>query len=310
MRISKFFEDVLGAKLSNSRWSWGAFNPNTKQLFLRVWDDTLETVNGVERIPVLRTDRVGTSVGFPERKRHVEEMRKGAEAYGVIYTAKDINTPADKRATDHVPGVICTAKDIDTTGSRSIKEFDHDVLLQFGTLVEDGNCVYAQVVGRISVEDLARRQAAYSSSLAPDLKSILGKRVDATAKEALINARIGQGKFREQVLEHWGGRCCVTGSEILAAIRASHIKPWCISNDDERLDPDNGLPLIATLDALFDAGLVTFASDGQLLTSRQLDKEKKLLGLAGLRLAREPNAQTAKYLSDHREHTFVDNKAT
>ena len=58
-----------------------------------------------------------------------------------------------------------------------------------------------------------------------------------------------------QVLKIWGNRCCVTGSTTLDAIRASHIKPWRRSSNQERLDPYNGLPLVATLDALFDAGM-------------------------------------------------------
>ena len=93
MSISDFFKNTLGANLSNARWSWGASNPNTNQLFLRVWDDDLETVDGVTRISILGTDWGETSAGFPERKRHVEALRGGAEGYGVLCTAKDIHSP-------------------------------------------------------------------------------------------------------------------------------------------------------------------------------------------------------------------------
>lgn len=41
--------------------------------------------------------------------------------------------------------------------------------------------------------------------------------------------------------------------------QASHAKPWRTSSDQERLDPHNGLPLIATLGVLFDRGLIGFA---------------------------------------------------
>jgi putative restriction endonuclease len=117
------------------------------------------------------------------------------------------------------------------------------------------------------VEKVARRKTA-GSTLVPDIKSIISARVDATTKEILVNARLGQGAFRAHVLAYWGMQCCVTGTRTLDAVRASHIKPWRDSNNEERLDSNNGLPLVATLDALFDAGLITFSPDGKLLTSK------------------------------------------
>jgi len=96
----------------------------------------------------------------------------------------------------------------------------------------------------------------------------------------------------------------VTGSTTLAAIRASHIKPWCKSNNSERLDPDNGLPLVGTLDALFNAGLITFTQDGRMLVSKQLDSEIEHLGVLRLKLVRKPDPQTAEYLEYHREWVF------
>lgn len=283
MSISNFFENTLGANLSNARWSWGASNPNSNQLFLRVWDDQLETVDTVERISILSTEWNGASAGFPERKRHVEALRNGAEGFGVLCTAKDIHSP----------------------GTRTIADFDSETLLKFGEIIDEGTRVYAMVLDRIPVENLARPQTAHSSVVS-DLKSILAKRIDPTTKETLANTRIGQGSFRAQVLAIWGSRCCVTGSATLDAIRASHIKPWRQSTDHERLDPNNGIPLIATLDALFDAGLITFAPDGRLLVSNRIDpNEHTMLGLANCKLARKPNEQTADYFAYHRRFIFI-----
>jgi hypothetical protein len=45
------------------------------------------------------------------------------------------------------------------------------------------------------------------------------------------------------------------------------MKPWKASNDDERLDPENGLLLAAHVDALFDRGLISFASNGKIMIS-------------------------------------------
>ena len=138
-------------------------------------------------------------------------------------------------------------------------------------------------------------------------KEIMERSVNKTTQKALTDARVGQGEFRKQVLKNWGSQCCVTGSRTLDAIRASHIKPWRESNNKERLDPYNGLPLIATLDALFDEGLITFSPDGKLLVSKKLDaNEKKLLGLDGRRLRRLPDNRTADYLACHRKSVFRD----
>jgi putative restriction endonuclease len=68
-----------------------------------------------------------------------------------------------------------------------------------------------------------------------DINALEKRKIGFTKKEALINARVGQGKFRSQVLLLWKNKCCVTGSTTIDAIRASHIKPWRDSTDEERL---------------------------------------------------------------------------
>jgi len=130
--------------------------------------------------------------------------------------------------------------------------------------------------------------------------------IDATTKKALVDARLGQGKFRSQVLQSWGNCCSVSGSTIEPAIKASHIKPWRESSNAERLDPNNGLPLIANLDALFDAGLISFDVLGKLLASAKLTTtEREIFGIVGKSLRKKPTAKMAAYLAYHRaKHGF------
>lgn len=134
------------------------------------------------------------------------------------------------------------------------------------------------------------------------LRIVKDKSIDSTVKETLILARRGQDQFRRDVLEKYGKKCCVTGSTTLEAIRASHIKPWKISTDKERLDPCNGLPLLATLDALFDQGLITFSNFGKMIISPLvIEVERDLLGLSGLSIAPEKlDTKTKTYLEWHR----------
>lgn len=126
-----------------------------------------------------------------------------------------------------------------------------------------------------------------------------------TERLSVMRARIGQGVFRDEVLERWDGCCAVTGVSVGAVLVASHLKPWRDCTNDERLDPCNGLPLIGTLDRLFDAGLITFFDDGRMLVSSVLPEDEfGALGVShGMRL-REARAELAPFLKFHRDHRF------
>jgi predicted restriction endonuclease len=165
--------------------------------------------------------------------------------------------------------------------------------------------IYSNIVGEISLGELTRAQTAYST-LGEDLRAILSKKAaDATSKQTLVDARIGQGAFRSAVLQLWDHRCSVTGSTTMDVIRASHIKPWRDSTDEERLDPMNGLALVASLDALFDAGLISFEDSGRMLVASELpQREREILGVVGRSLAKKPSTETAAYLQHHRDRVF------
>ena len=128
----------------------------------------------------------------------------------------------------------------------------------------------------------------------------------ATANIASRTVRLGQQKFRERVVAYWGGKCAITGIEINELLIASHIVPWRLANDAERLDPANGLLLEARYDRLFDAALISFDKAGSILISPKLDLDTvRQLGIdMGVNLRRYPS-ETAKYLQFHRELLFM-----
>ena len=146
---------------------------------------------------------------------------------------------------------------------------------------------------------------------AADVDRLLAAASDATPGRVTTTnvstvARIGQQTFRKRVVERWDGKCAVTGADIDSLLIASHIIPWRIANDAERLDPANGLLLEARFDRLFDSGLISFDVDAQLLISSRLDIPNRLrLGLdPAMRLSRRyPN--TDQYLRFHRELIFL-----
>ena len=83
-------------------------------------------------------------------------------------------------------------------------------------------------------------------------------------KRQMINARMGQGIFRENV-ELIEKDCRVTGVLDRRHLRARHIKPWKFCNDREKLDGFNGLLLSPHIDHLFDRGHISFADNGRVL---------------------------------------------
>ncbi len=125
-----------------------------------------------------------------------------------------------------------------------------------------------------------------------------------TEKDSIVKSRIGQGLFRDGVVELWGS-CSVTGLGNLALLRASHIKPWRDSTNQERLDPMNGLLLQPTLDHLFDLGLITFDKTGAVMFSPRLSKDdiEKLELTGNLKLRKVPK-KLKDYMEHHRSHVF------
>lgn len=126
-----------------------------------------------------------------------------------------------------------------------------------------------------------------------------------TEKSQLIRARIGQGIFRTNLIQMWG-QCSISGCDIIPILRASHIKPWRLSENAERLDKFNGLLLSPNLDALFDKGLISFTDNGDLLISNSLtDAALQLLGISkNSRVKLKP--AHLKYIKWHRENLFFD----
>lgn len=85
-------------------------------------------------------------------------------------------------------------------------------------------------------------------------------------KLQLVKARVGQGKYRKNLLEECPF-CPITNVSDDRLLIASHIKPWSISNQHEKTDPKNGFMFTPTIDYLFDQGFITFENDKKLIVS-------------------------------------------
>lgn len=97
--------------------------------------------------------------------------------------------------------------------------------------------------------------------------------IPETERKAVVSSRIGQGLFREQIIKKYNGRCIVTGVDDKRILLASHIRPWSVSSNEQRLSSENGLLLSPLYDKLFDVGLITFSEDGLILCSKELENK-------------------------------------
>ncbi|MCM3186374.1 HNH endonuclease [Priestia megaterium] len=133
--------------------------------------------------------------------------------------------------------------------------------------------------------------------------------ITITERKALINARSGQGKFKNNLLQTMF--CCpFTQISERNLLRASHIKPWVFSNNVERLDGYNGLLLTPTYDVLFDRGLITFNNDGSLQISSLLSQSTRVkLGVTEGKVydIANANGERSNYLQYHRKFIFKRN---
>ena len=140
------------------------------------------------------------------------------------------------------------------------------------------------------------------------LESIVqDEQIPETERKALIQSRIGQGIFRKALLDKYHGHCIITGIDHPKLLVASHIKPWAVSSNRERLSADNGLLLSATYDRLFDSGLITFDRYGKIYLSSLIGVENiKRLGLSkDMCFNLMINSTMGEYLDYHNDVLFV-----
>lgn len=98
-------------------------------------------------------------------------------------------------------------------------------------------------------------------------------------REAVVKVRFGQGNFRQALFEEngYGEICWMSGIAGGRLLIASHIKPWshCANDTDSRGRTDNGLLLSALWDAAFDAGLLSFDPDWNVVVSSKLSESAR-----------------------------------
>lgn len=139
-------------------------------------------------------------------------------------------------------------------------------------------------------------------------KDKLSSKKEENRQTEVKNARNGQGKYREKLLEECPF-CPITMVNDERLLIASHIKPWAVCSDKEKVDHHNGYILTPLYDKLFDKGFITFTDDKKMIISNWLTPENcKRLKLKNDRFPRLPMDDKRKeYLKYHREYVFKGN---
>ena len=131
--------------------------------------------------------------------------------------------------------------------------------------------------------------------------------VTETVRKSIVLARRGQGLFKRRVMV-LEIACRITGVSKVEHLRASHCKPWRDSNNEERLDGENGLLLTPSADHLFDRGFIGFDDNGDVLISPVAHRDSLLR--MGLKLDRVVNVGSfssgqKRFLEFHRDSVLL-----
>ena len=122
-------------------------------------------------------------------------------------------------------------------------------------------------------------------------------------KIILVKARVNQSVFRDRLLKKYH-KCCLCEVENQALLKASHIKPWVVSDADEKLDVENGFLLCPNHDALFDGGFISFDDNGNIMISDRLTKTDCTFTNVVPTMKLKLSEGNRKYLEYHRKNVF------
>lgn len=127
--------------------------------------------------------------------------------------------------------------------------------------------------------------------------------ITATEKERMVKARIGQGKFKKLLIER-ECKCALCGVTDPRVLIASHIKPWSVSTNEERLDENNGLLLCPNHDALFDKHLISFDLQGKIVISQTLDEVTRIFLNVHDELQVKLTEKQLRYMVGHHQNSI------
>jgi len=164
-------------------------------------------------------------------------------------------------------------------------------------LIEQGNQAISSLIDQM--KDAIKNEIEALSVSASDKPEL--------EKVQIIKARTGQGLYRQNLLGI-EEKCRVTLVDDPRVLIASHIKPWRVSDNKEKLDGNNGLLLSPHVDCLFDKALITFSKAGYI---QFVDSSSKSIasrwGIHETNIGKLNKSQQ-EYMEYHRDLLFDQNR--
>lgn len=123
-------------------------------------------------------------------------------------------------------------------------------------------------------------------------------------RESIIKRRVNQSWFREALLQKYP-YCCLCGVRNKNLLIASHIKPWAVSDPEEKTNTNNGLILCPGHDKLFDSGYISFKNNGNIMISKEISEtDREKLNLSG-KMNIEVTKEMIPFLEYHRKNIYL-----
>jgi putative restriction endonuclease len=128
----------------------------------------------------------------------------------------------------------------------------------------------------------------------------------------LVKTRVNQTLFRDIVTNNYSNTCAVCGINLPELVIASHILKWS-ENENERLNPTNGICFCSTHDRAFELGFIGINADYNISISKKLNdiSDKKTLDVVFYRHEKTKLIMPDKYfpnkefLDIHYQKRFV-----
>ncbi len=95
---------------------------------------------------------------------------------------------------------------------------------QLPPIADERTAEVRSLFGSAGAERLVEVEAA--DSVRRDLQKITNEHDARVATRGAIMRRQGQGRFRQQLLDAYDGRCCMTACDVEPVLEAAHISPY------------------------------------------------------------------------------------
>ena len=264
---------------------------------------TKSTQDGYYPVYIFREDMTGLYLTLNQGVTTVEqEIKKGYRSVlknranslrlqidydQQLFSAEQIDLRKKENTKSHLPGDYETGNIISKFYSSANIPEEHELIRDLEIMLS----IYSKLVEEKNLTSISQEKKN-------DVEEIKNSKRTKTQKQRLINARLGQGEFRKEVVGI-EKKCRITGASDIAFLIASHIKPWSKSDDTEKLDGKNGLLLSPHVDKLFDKGFISFSDDGEVLIKNEAKDIFKSWNLKKSNVG-SFNKQQQKYLAYHR----------